>query len=150
MKKILQTSDEILPLILRVGLGIVILPHGLQKILGVFGGHGPAWTVDMWQQWWGVPGFITWLVILGESIGMICLILGLGTRIMSASLGIIMLGAVYLVHGQFGFFMNWYSEPNRGEGFEFHLLVFTMIIALLVKGGGKWSIDLNLQKRIQS
>ncbi|MEQ8627325.1 DoxX family protein [Ekhidna sp.] len=141
MKKILNTSDDILPLILRVGLGMVILPHGLQKILGVFGGHGPQWAVDMWQQWWGIPGIITWLVILGESIGMICLILGLGTRIVSAALGIIMIGAIYLVHGQFGFFMNWYSEPGRGEGFEFHLLVFTLIIALLIKGGGKWSID---------
>ncbi|WP_420577439.1 DoxX family protein [Ekhidna sp.] len=150
MKKILNTSNDIVPFILRVGLGVVILPHGLQKILGVFGGHGPQWTVDMWQQWWGVPGFITWLVILGESIGMICLILGLCTRIMSAALGIIMLGAVYLVHGQFGFFMNWYSQPGRGEGFEFHLLVFTIIIALLIKGGGKWSVDLKLQEKIQS
>lgn len=141
MKKLLSTNDDLLPFILRIGLGIVILPHGLQKLLALFGGHGPSWTVEMWQQWWGVPALLTWLVILGESIGMICLILGLGTRIMSGALALIMAGAVYLVHGQFGFFMNWYNQPGRGEGFEFHLLVFTIIIALLIKGGGRYSLD---------
>ncbi|WP_370089357.1 DoxX family protein [Ekhidna sp.] len=142
MKKLLQTSNDILPFILRIGLAIVILPHGLQKLLGIWGGHGPQWTVDMWQKWWGLPGFVTWLAILCESIGMICLMLGLGTRFIAGSFGLIMLGAIYLVHARFGFFMNWYNQPGRGEGFEFHLLALTLVIALLIKGSGKWSIDL--------
>ncbi|MEQ8424208.1 MAG: DoxX family protein, partial [Cyclobacteriaceae bacterium] len=90
---------------------------------------------------WGIPAPITWLVILGESVGMVLLIIGLGTRLVSASLGLIMVGAIYFVHWNNGFFMNWYSEANRGEGLEFHLLVFTLVIALIIKGGGKWSVD---------
>jgi len=45
-----------------------------------------------------------------------------------------------------GFFMNWFGAMTSegkpiGEGFEFHLLVIAIGIALMIRGGGKWSID---------
>ena len=39
-----------------------------------------------------------------------------------------------------GFFMNW-SGTQQGEGFEYHLLVLGIAIALIIKGGGTWSVD---------
>jgi putative oxidoreductase len=90
---------------------------------------------------------VTFLVILAESVGALCLILGLATRFMAASIGLVMLGAIYYVVGQWGFFMNWYSQP-QGEGYEFHLLVLGVVIALILGGGGKWSLDRLLIARL--
>jgi len=51
-----------------------------------------------------------------------------------------MLGATLFVHGQFGFFMNWAGQPVR-EGFEYHILAIGLAVAIMILGGGKWSID---------
>jgi len=54
-----------------------------------------------------------------------------------------MLGATLFVHGQFGFFMNWAGQPVR-EGFEYHILAIGLAVAIMIYGGGKWSIDRTL------
>jgi putative oxidoreductase len=68
------------------------------------------------------------------------LIAGLLTRFTAASFIVIMLGAIVTVHLPQGFFMNWFGQQT-GEGFEYHLLVIGMSLALLVVGGGKWALD---------
>ncbi len=148
IKSLIKTEKDLGPFILRIVLGAVIFGHGAQKLFGIWGGHGVQWTLNAWQEWWGVPSFLTFSVIITESIGAILLILGLGTRLWSFLIGIIMIVAVYLVHLRSGFFMNWYSQPNTGEGYEYHLLVLAMVAVLLVKGGGKWSIDGMINKKI--
>jgi putative oxidoreductase len=40
-----------------------------------------------------------------------------------------------------GFYMNWYTDPSRGEGFELHLLAIAMAIAIMIRGSGAWSLD---------
>jgi putative oxidoreductase len=57
-----------------------------------------------------------------------------------------MIVAVHLVHRGFGFFMNWMGG-QKGEGFEYHILLFGMCLALMLKGGGIWSIDRVLNAR---
>lgn len=140
LAKLLGTDDDLSLFILRVTLGAVILPHGLQKLLGIFGGHGVAATIESFREWFGIPAALTILVILAESFGSVLLILGLMSRFASFSIGMVMLGAIFLVTGRWGFFMNWYSE-QRGEGFEYHLLVLGMVLVLVLKGSGKWSLD---------
>lgn len=141
LQSLIKTEKDLGPLILRIVLGVVIFGHGAQKLFGIWGGHGVQWTLEAWQQWWGVPHFLTFMVILTESFGAILLILGLGTRLWAFLIGIIMLVAIYLLHWQAGFYMNWYAQPNTGEGFEYHLLVLGMVAVLVRKGGGKWSLD---------
>jgi putative oxidoreductase len=94
----------------------------------------------------GVPTPIAALVILIESVGPLFLLLGLLTR--PAALGVIavMLGAIATVHAPNGFFMNW-SGAQAGEGFEYHLLVIAMALALLASGGGSFSADARLARR---
>jgi putative oxidoreductase len=53
--------------------------------------------------------------------------------------------AVLMIHRQFGFFMNW-SGAQKGEGYEYHLLVFAIATALLVRGGGALSLDRALSR----
>jgi putative oxidoreductase len=134
-------------LIIRVMLGIVMLPHGAQKLLGWFGGFGFAGTMGFFTEQMHIPAAVAFLVIMGESFGSLGLILGFLTRFIAASYVLIMLGAIAMVHWPNGFFMNW-SGKQAGEGFEYHLLVIGMSLALLIAGGGKWSVDGAIAKKL--
>jgi len=131
-------------LIARVFLGVVILPHGLQKLLGMFGGYGFSATVEYFSST-GIPSLIGVLIVLAESFGALFLILGLISRISAAGMALIMLGAMVMVHSQFGFFMNWFGA-QAGEGFEYHLLALGLALVVLVRGGGKWALDGEISK----
>jgi putative oxidoreductase len=144
--RIVLTSDSVTLAIVRVTLGIVIIAHGLQKLFGWFGGHGVGGTIQAFNEYFGLPAALTVLVICAESFGSLFLILGIFTRFMALSIGMVMVGAIYLVVGRWGFFMNWYSQP-RGEGYEFHILALGIVLALLIGGGGKWSVDRVLMRR---
>jgi putative oxidoreductase len=76
------------------------------------------------------------------------LLIGLLTRFTALSIGIIMAGAISLVHWPNGFFMNW-SGKQQGEGYEYHLLVLAICAVLLFTGAGKWSVDDILAKRLE-
>ncbi len=125
--------------IARLFLGVVILPHGFQKLLGAFGGYGFSATVEYFSST-GIPEVIGVLIVLGESFGALFLILGLISRLCAAGIAIIMLGAILMVHGQHGFFMNWFGA-QAGEGFEYHLLALGLSLVIIVSGGGKWALD---------
>jgi len=140
LRKLIETDgNDWAALIARVVLGLVILPHGLQKLLGLFGGYGFGATVEFFTGM-GVPAFIAVLVILGDSFGALFLVLGLISRVSAAGITLIMIGAVFLVHLPNGFFMNWFGA-QKGEGFEFHILALGLALIVLVRGGGKWSLD---------
>jgi putative oxidoreductase len=66
--------------------------------------------------------------------------LGLGGRLAAFGTLAVMLGAMFLVHGQFGFFINWYGA-QAGEGIQFHLLASAAALMLIVKGSGACSLD---------
>jgi len=51
-----------------------------------------------------------------------------------------MIVAIAMVHHQFGFFMNW-TGAQKGEGFEYHLLILAVAVFLMIRGGGSFSID---------
>lgn len=126
--------------ILRLGLAAVMWPHGAQKLLGWFGGYGFDGTLGFLTGTVGLPAPVATFTILAEFFGPLLLLLGLGTRAVAASFVGIMVGAIVTLHAQHGFFMNW-SGTQPGEGFEYHLLVIAMSLALLVRGGGSLSID---------
>jgi putative oxidoreductase len=146
MKALFQTDDGWAGFILRITLGLVMFPHGAQKLLGLFGGYGFSGTMGFFTQKLGIPWLIALLVIIGESFGSIALLAGFFTRFTAASLAIIMLGAISMVHIPHGFFMNW-SGQQLGEGFEYHLLVIGIAATLLITGRGKWSVDRILMER---
>jgi putative oxidoreductase len=147
MRELFQTDNSWTGLILRVTLGAVMFPHGAQKLLGWFGGPGYSHAIALFTTQMHVPAALAVLVIVGESFGAVGLVLGLFSRV--AAFGILcnMLGAIALVHWNNGFFMNW-SGKQAGEGFEYHLLAIAISLAVLFKGGGRWSVDRALAKRL--
>ncbi|MCA8954126.1 MAG: DoxX family protein [Planctomycetes bacterium] len=131
---------------LRLTLAIVMFPHGAQKALGMFGGHGWSGTMGFLTGTVGLPSFVAAGVILLEFLGPILLLIGLGTRAVALGFAGLMLGAIATVHGSYGFFMNWFGG-QAGEGFEYHLLVIGIALALVFAGGGRWSLDARLAER---
>ncbi len=148
MKLLLQTDAVWSSAILRITAGMVMFPHGAQKLLGWYGGHGFSGTMGFFTETLGLAWIIALLVILGESLGAVALIAGFMTRFVSGSLAIIMVGAVAIAHWDHGFFMNWFGQ-QQGEGFEFHLLIIGMCMALVFSGGGKWSVDRAISESAQ-
>jgi len=140
MKSFFDTRPTWSAMVLRLGLAGVILPHGFGKLLGWFGGFGFSGTMGFFTHKMHIPAPLAFLVIIGESLGSVALLLGFLTRFVAVSFVMIMLGAIFLVHIQNGFFMNWYGT-KAGEGYEYHLLVIAMSISLLLSGGGKASVD---------
>jgi putative oxidoreductase len=148
MRPLFQTDEAWSSLILRVMLGVVMLPHGAQKLLGWYGGFGFGGTMGFFTEQMHIPAVFAFLVIMGESFGALGLIVGFLTRFSAFGMLCIMLGAIAMVHWPNGFFMNW-SGKQAGEGFEYHLLVIGMSIALMIAGGGKWSVDGAIAKKLR-
>lgn len=149
MYALFKTDQSWASLILRMTLGVVIFAHGAQKLFGWFGGNGFDGTMGFFTNVMHLPWLVAFLVIIGESLGSIGLITGLLTRFTAASFIVIMAGAIVTVHWPQGFFMNW-SGQQQGEGFEYHLLVIGMSAALVLTGGGAWSLDRVIARWLES
>ena len=133
-------------LLVRIILALVVAAHGAQKLFGWFGGYGFEGTMAFFTNTIGLPYVFALIAVLTESVGMLALALGLGSRVLSAIIILIMIGAIVTVHGQFGFFMNW-NGTSGGEGFEFHLLVIALSSVITLNGAGRLSLDEYLRNR---
>ncbi len=145
-QRLVSTSARSAPAIARLSLGLVILPHALQKTAGWFGGHGYTATYTTFTTQMGIPGPLAFLAIAAELLGAVALIFGFLTRLGALAIIAVMLGAIAIVHVPNGFFMNW-TGAQAGEGFEYHLLAIAIAIVCLLEGGGRVSIDSALMKR---
>lgn len=144
-QKLFNTSDSWTMTIIRSILGLVIFPHGAQKLLGWFGGYGFNGTMNFFTGTVGLPWIIGFLVIMIEFFGSLALIVGFGTRIIAASYIALAIGIMFTSHIQNGFFINWYGN-QAGEGFEYFILWIGMSIPLFLDGGGKYAADRLLLK----
>jgi putative oxidoreductase len=140
VRQLLETNGSMAGLILRVALAAVIFPHGAQKLLGWFGGHGFRGTMGYFTQSMKIPGIFALAAILTEFFAPVALVAGFATRPAAALVGVVMLVAVMTVARKFGFFMNW-NGTKAGEGIEYHILALGIVLALLVLGGGAASVD---------
>jgi putative oxidoreductase len=132
--------------LLRLALALTMFPHGAQKALGWFGGFGFSKTVGYFVGS-GMPAPLAALIIAAEFLGPIALVAGFFTRWSAFGIGLVMLGAVGMVHGQNGFFMNWMGN-QKGEGFEYFIPVIAIALVLIIKGGGRWALDRAIAERI--
>lgn len=125
--------------VIRAGAGVVFAAHGAQKLFvyglggvtGAFAGMGVP-----------LPEVTGPLVAFLEFAGGIALILGVLTRVVGAALAVNMLGAIVLVHLAGGFFLP--------SGVEFALVLFAASLGLVLTGGGAFSVDALLRRRVGS
>jgi putative oxidoreductase len=140
-RRIIDTNADISPALARITLGLVLLPHGAQHMLGWLGGYGFKGTLGWMTGTLGFPAPLAALAITVEFLAPFALILGLISR--PAALGIIglMIGALS-THVANGFFMNWFGQLKPGqEGFEYHIVVIALASVVVLQGSGAWSVD---------
>ena len=147
INRILNTESNWGALVARLTLGIVLFPHGAQKMLGWFGGYGFAGTMDAFTNQMHLPWMVAFTVIIIEFLGSICLILGLASRLWSLAITGLFIGIIFTVHWEHGFFMNWLGN-QAGEGYEYALLIIGIAIAVLINGSGKYALDTQIIKRL--
>lgn len=136
---IFNTGNSIAPLALRFFLGLVLFPHGAQKLLGWFGGFGFGGSMTYFTETVGLPWIVGFLVIMIEFFGPLALILGVATRLWSVAIFIVMAGIILTNFTEY-FFMNWFGT-QKTEGAEFFLLAMGMAGSLAISGAGRYSID---------
>lgn len=142
LKNVLSTNNLLSAIPLRITAGVIFAAHGAQKLFAWFGGYGLEGT-GQWMASIGIsPGYLMALMAgSAEFFGGLLLILGLLTRPASLVLAVTMLVAIFSVHINNGLFMS-------NNGFEFGLALLAVTVALLIQGGGKYSIDQIISQKL--
>jgi putative oxidoreductase len=146
--RLIYTDADSAMLVLRVSLALILFPHGAQHMVGWFGGYGFAGTHAWMTDTLGFPGALAALAIITEFFAPFALLAGVLSRVAAAGVIGLMIGAIS-THVEHGFFMNWFGTlPAGAEGYEYHLLVIAIAVAVLMRGSGRWSIDRALTLRL--
>jgi len=117
-------------LILRVGLGILFLAHGLLKLL-VF---KPAGAYGYFKSL-GLPGAIAYVTMAAELAGGLALIIGLMPRYVALLLVPLILGTIVTVHGKNGWMFS-----NKDGGWEFPAFWALVLFVQFLLGDGAWAL----------
>ncbi len=133
-------SPLTLPL-LRVAAGLLLMPHGAQKLFGALGGYGLSGTGQFFESIGYSPG-VLWAMVVGsvEFFGGLALALGFATRIV-ATLAFVVLINAFLFHLPNGPFVG-------SGGFELALLWAAATLVFAVRGGGRLSVDRALGREV--
>ena len=129
-----RPAVDIALLVARVIVGIIFAAHGAQKLFGAFGGPGLAGVVNM-------MGPLGYPVTIGEFFGGLGLVVGFLCRFSAASLIVIMIGAIAMVHGQHGFFLGRApTDQLNSAGFEYNLALIGLLAPVLIAGPGRFAV----------
>lgn len=139
-RKYIRSGCKIVP-------GSCCLPPWSTKNVRLVWWNGFPGSINFLTQGAGLPWIIGFLVIIIEFFAPLFLVPGFLTRIAAFAIGVEFTGVVLKAHINNGFFMNWYKQPNKGEGLEFFILLFGLVIIALILGGGKASIDAAISQR---
>lgn len=127
--------------LVRATTGLLLMPHGAQKLFGLFGGYGLDATGQFFATKLGLPASFALLAGLIEFAGGLMLAVGLATRAAAALVVGMMTVAVFGVHLGNGFF--WTSG-----GFEYPLMWGIVALSFVVRGGGRFSLDARIGHEI--
>ena len=141
----MKRDENYSALILRMSFALMMIPHGVGKLFGIWGGFGFNQTMHHFTENLGIPFALALCAICVEFFSSLMLLVGFQTRINALLLSIVMLvaGSMHLKHG---FYMNWFGQKTA-EGFEFHILALGIVLALVFLGGGKYSLDAYLHRK---
>jgi putative oxidoreductase len=134
LSNVYASLDAYMLPLLRVALGLILIPHGCQKLFGWFGGMGFEKFALLFDKLGYRPGaFWVAVVALTELVGGLMLVFGFFTRFAALAVVIFMINAVWFTSAK-GFFWT-----NGGS--EFSILLLLVALVFLVRGGGNLSID---------
>jgi putative oxidoreductase len=140
LSDLFSTDPDWTQTIIRLILGVVFFAHGAQKLFGWFGGPGLRATINTMRELLGLPVPLAFFAVCAEFLGGLGLIVGLLSRVAAVGIAVIMLAAIFVVHGRNGLFLNWFGD-RKGHGYEYHLLAIALAAAIVVRGSGAVSLD---------
>jgi putative oxidoreductase len=111
----------------------------------LFGGPGAEKTLELFSSM-GFSMPVALFVMAAEFAGGMALVLGLFTRVAALAIAVDIGVCAYVNHLQHGFFMNWFGQ-QKGEGIEYHVLVVGISLALMIAGGGIFSLDRMISRK---
>jgi putative oxidoreductase len=121
--------------LIRLALGLWMIPHGMQKLFGAFGGPGIDGAVGMMAKNGLQPAIVfAWLAILIEFFGGICIAVGFLTRPIAFLFFVEMIIAAVTVHLPNGWFVT-------GRGAEYALFLGVVALGVAIIGSGRCSVD---------
>ncbi|QOP45106.1 DoxX family protein [Sulfurimonas paralvinellae] len=123
-------QPDIAKLLLRLSLGILILFHGIHKLIYGLNGVSAMLSAHGW------PLFLSYGVYMGELIAPIFIILGLYARVASGILAFNMLTAIYLAYG-----FSLSTSKYGGLSWETPFLYLIMSILVILLGSGKYAVN---------
>ena len=129
-----EIAVDLATLILRLSLGVIMISHGIPKIKKreVLG--------KKWNDHYGVPKATIWLTGILQIVGGLALLVGLFTSLTSLILTLDMLAALFIC-----IFNSHHREPFNSvtpvKGWDVNLLMVGALVAVMLLGGGKWSLD---------
>ncbi len=137
--------DRLAPLawpLIRITAGLLLVPHGAQKLFGWFGGYGLTGTGQYFEGTLGMEPGVLFALAAGliEFVGGLAIALGLFTR-PAALVASAFLAVALTVHIPNGFFWT-------AGGIEYPLLWSVIAFAIFLHGGGRFSLDRKLGLRI--
>jgi putative oxidoreductase len=122
--------------LMRIATGAVLLPHGVQKVVFL---SIDRYATSIGAKGLPLPTVLAYLTFFTESVGAACLIVGLFTRVAAAMIAIEMAVIIIYFQWEYGYFWT-----NRGV--EYALLWLLLSLAILFRGGGRFSVDHYLKK----
>jgi putative oxidoreductase len=126
--------------LLRFIAGIDLVPHGSQKLFGLFGGGGMEHTIAAFGQM-GFSPALTWAAACTEFFGGLMIAFGFLTRFGAAAATILLTVAMFKVHMPHGYF-------NGNGGYEYPMLWAVVCFAIFLRGGGPFSVDARIGKEL--
>lgn len=126
----MSSADDAGKLVLRVVLGVLVLLHGISKLMN---GIGPIEGMLVAK---GIPAFFAWAVYVGEVLAPILVVLGLYTRLAALAIAANMLVAIALVHTA----QLWKLSSSGGWDLELQGMFLFGAVAVALLGAGRYSV----------
>jgi putative oxidoreductase len=124
-------------LVIRVTAGGILLTHGIGKLMST---TVSAFAAGSMARRGIEPSLLAaYIIFFNETIGAICLMLGLFTRFIAAAIAIELAVITFVAH-----FKNGYGFTSPGGGWEFPLMWGLIVFAIALRGGGPYSVDRKL------
>jgi putative oxidoreductase len=123
--------NDIAKLFLRLTVGVMILFHGVDKIINGISGVKYLTTNA------GLPEFLAYGVYIGEVVVPVFIIFGIYARAASLVLALNMLIAIFLAYGDSLFVLGKHGAPS----FELPFLYLIMSIVIFIIGSGKYAVN---------
>ena len=136
LRSFYQWAEPISWLIIRLTAGLMIIPHGWPKLM-----MGVQATAQMALIKRGIQPAepLAIIIIILETIGGLCVALGLFTRFWAAGIAIEM-GVITAVY--------WPKFGWTGPGYEYTLMWGLVMLAIALRGGGPYSVDRVIGKEL--